>query len=204
MSFDWLKNLKFKEERPVKPVASKNPEGLTLRVFLTSGRVFPSQELVDRFKLEYGVEGECGIDFFTAHNWGIYPKSQPNALFLTFVPRTEPKIDLFATRRSEETKVIDQAPVSRDLVEAIKQVYPSAVTNDTPFLDLTIREEDGITTEDGLYFIPKSVARGEKKGQLVAQRRENIVLYPASVQVITDTEVVVQDDLIHQLNAPTV
>lgn len=205
MSFEWLKGLKFKEERPTRATASKTPEGLSLRVY-AGGRVIPSQALIDRFKLEYGIAGECGIDFFTAHNWGAYPKDQPNALFLAFVPRTEPKIDLFATRRSEETKVIDQAPVSKELVAAIKEVYPKAWEEETSFIDITINEDYAVTTEDGLYFIPKLVARGERKGQMQAQRRENITLYPVSVQVNTemDSDTVVQDDLVHRINEPTV
>lgn len=205
MSFDFLKSIRFKEETPAeKPSVGKNPEGLALRVF-TNGKVFPSPQLVEKFKLEYGVEGECGIDFFTAHNWGIYPKTSPNIIFIAFTPRTQPKIDLFSIRRNGTTSVMDQAPSSPELLEAIKLVQPSTDLVANKFVDLVV-EDIAVQPEDGICYMPKTVVRGERKGQLEAFRRENVTLYPVRIVVATTTvenasDDVEQEDLVSTLNS---
>lgn len=201
MSFDFLKNIRFKETtpEPTPRKVTKNPEGLTLRVY-RNGRVYPSQQLVEKFNLEYNVNAEGkltgnGIDFFSAHNWGPYPKDMPNLIFLAFVPRNNPKVDLFLTRRTEKTSVLTQAPVSTELWNTIMTIYPHL--EDASYIDLTISEDQVVVTEDNIYNLPKVVSRGENKGTAQYVRRENIALFPAVVNAATND---VEQELTQEIN----
>lgn len=185
--FDFLKTITIKETVAVKEVrkTTKNPEGFCLRVY-SNGKVYPSEALVKEFNLEYG-ENSNGLDFVEAHKWGAYPKDRPNLIFVTPVNRTEPKIDLFGTKRSEETSVLTQGVANMDLWEAAVRIYGTPAEDN--FIDIMVDVDTPIKTEDGIFYLPKTVARGDKKGTTTVVRRENIVLYPAFPKVmVTATE----------------
>jgi hypothetical protein len=187
MSYNFLKNLVIKEIVPTRKL-TKTPEGVSLRVY-PSGRVFPSTELVRLFGLEYDAtnkEAGNGIDFFEAHAWGAYPKDQPNTIFVAAVPRTEAKIDLFDSRRSE-TSVIEQGPINKDLWTLITKLDPTAAT--AKAVDLQVIVDAAFNTTDGIYYVPKVITRGERKGQATTIRRENITLYPLSILVPVEASV---------------
>lgn len=206
--FEFLKNLKVKESISAPaPKVTRSPEGLSLRVF-PSGKVYPSVALIDKFKLEYGVSGECGIDFFSSRDWPAYPKEAPGVVFITFVPRGEPKIDLFASRRSEDTSVLTQGPVADGLYEMVletygkKQGFSEEELKSKPYIDIYVMENFALNTENGIYLLPKKIMRGERKGEAQYLRRENITLYPLSLTVETKAEpaaAIEQTDLLAEI-----
>lgn len=201
MSFNFLKNIKFKEDLPSnkKTVGASAPTGLTLRVY-ASGRVYPSPELVAKFNLEYQPDdGGNGMDYFQSKDWKPYPSNVPATVLVAFTPRTEPKISLFGSRRGETTSVLTQGPECKELWKMLVDTYGAEVPKDAAFVDITVFEEFGIKTEDGIFLIPKTVARGEKKGELTYQRRENITLYPLGLNVGDRPNDVVQEDLLQAI-----
>jgi hypothetical protein len=196
MSFDFFKNLKITEEpKPTRRV-TKTPEGLTLRVY-PSGKVYPSKQLVELLNLEYGATPEDGngLDFFEANAWGAYKKlGGPNTILVAAVSRKNAKIDLFATRRTD-VSVLEQGPICKELWDLAVKLNPT--WKDAEVIDLTVMTSYPITSEDGIYHIPKAITRGERKGEVKVERRENITLYPLSVLVTEEASKeadVVQDE----------
>jgi hypothetical protein len=190
--FDFLKSLKLVEETTTKTTSSDPGEGLILRVF-ANGRVKPSKALVEAFKLEYGVDGDCGMDFFSSNDWSTYPKTEKPVIFSAFVPRTEKKISLFGSYRLVEPEkrisIFSQNVKTPELWELIKSTY---AINEALYVDLVVNTELGVKTENGIYNIPKRVAKGEKKGQATYVRRENIILYPLIPVALTESKEVEQ------------
>jgi hypothetical protein len=206
--YDFLKSLKLKETTTTdKPKTEKTPEILGLRVF-KNGRIYPSKALVERFKLEYGVRGECGIDFFSSGDWTLYPKDQAPVIFVAFVPREESKISLFSSYKKTETtekpSVLTQGPKAPELLELVKTTYKR---DDVLFIDLAVDVNIPVTTLNGIYNIPKTIARGPKKGTATYIRRENVVLYPLvpvellSTPDTTPAKEIDQTDVIETLNS---
>lgn len=178
-AFDFLKNITFKENLGVKLNMDKNPTGLKLRLF-KNGRVYPSEELVTRFKLEYGVEGGNAIDYFNTKEWGPYPKDAPEAVVIGFSPRTEAKLDLFGytrKKKGEEASIMQQGPEAVGLWELIVNTYKLTDIDNWPYIDLEVNMDIPIKTEDSIYLLPKKVSRGKNIGKLTYQRRENINLF---------------------------
>ena len=78
-NFDFLKNVTLTVPETSAKTTSKvdkNPTGMKLRVY-ASGRVYPSQELVDALNLEYcSKESDSvnnGLDVFKSIDWGMFP-----------------------------------------------------------------------------------------------------------------------------------
>ena len=119
MNFDFLKNVqlsvpetKTKAEKPGRTAAPKNPEGLTLRVF-ANGKIYPSQELVNIFELEYPDKSDgvpnFGLDVFKSTDWGMFPVNAPQKyIFIAPVLKDSPKVDLFGSVKYNE----DGTPVN--------------------------------------------------------------------------------------------
>lgn len=190
MDFNFLKEIKLVNYTPAeKGKTSKNPTGLALRIY-ANGKAYPSLDLVKEFNLEYG-ENTYGLDIFDAHSWGLYPKDQPNVMFVTPVKRSEPKIDLFGTRRSEETSVVDQGPNADWVIEMASRVVGHPLDG-IEYIDLVLDTTVPVVTPDNIYYIPKTVARGEKKGTVTVVRRENLHLFPAEV-IVKLTEAVEEE-----------
>lgn len=202
--YDFLKSLKLKEETTDKSKTEKNPSHLGIRIF-ANGKVFPSKELVEKFKLQYGVSGECGIDFFSSKDWKPYPAGQPPIVLVAFVPRTAKKLSLFARTRSTsqtetKTDVLTQGTKSPELLELIRETYKPETSI---FYDLVIDTDLALNTEDGIYLIPKTYIKGKDAGKPTYERRENITLYPLIPTNLIDspsTEVE-QVDRIAELNS---
>lgn len=195
MNFDFLKNVqlsvpenKAKAEKPGRTAVAKTPEGLTLRVF-ANGKIYPSQELVDRFDLEYQRKDSLlsgnGLDVFKSTDWGMFPVDAPQKyIFIAPVLKDSPKVDLFGSVKYNE----DGAPVNsvmeqgggtfgEQLLEMISEVYGITLEKGS-FLDLEVKADVVVKSPNDVYFIPKTVARGEKKGQITVVRRENITVMP--------------------------
>jgi hypothetical protein len=190
MGFDFLKTIKLQDTKQVvSRKVTKTPEGMALRVY-ANGRVFPAAKLTETFNLEYG-EDTFGLDYLEAHAWGAYPKDQPNVLFISPINRKEPKIDLFGTRRTPDTSVLTQGPLDKGLWDLVVKIFPEAKGH--IYVDLMVHG-DGVTTEDGIYYLPKTVSRGDRKGTVTTVRRENIALFPVTCElgpevVVKETEI---------------
>ena len=197
MSFnlDFLTNVqlnvpenKVKAEKPGRTAVTKNPEGLTLRVF-SNGKIYPSQDLVTLLNLEYTTKDTAtnnnGLDIFKSTDWGMFPVDAPQKyIFIAPVPKDSPKVDLFGqVGYSEEGRpknsVMEQGGGSfgEQMLEMISEVYGITLEKGS-FLDLEVKSEVVVKSPNDVYFIPKTVARGEKKGQITVVRRENISVMP--------------------------
>lgn len=130
----------------------------------------------------------------------------PRLLLGYVINQDKPKVELFAGTRYDKTtgepinSVMEQGTVVADetlelIATALGFVETEAIneteTNKTAFENLLngrryvdfqlIREAAGIpalTMPDGIYNIPKSIDRGERKGEMTTVRRERIVVIP--------------------------
>lgn len=179
--FSFLSNIKFKEDITEGVIPRlKLPTGPRLRVY-SNGKIFPSVELMKFANLEYkyGTNEGCGIDFFKSTDWKPYPADSPQAIIISFIPRTEKKIDLFAGVKSDGKSVLKHGPKSEQLLNCINEIFPAAFGKEK-YIDLVIDISTPIKTEDGIYNIPKLFKKGENKNKATYTRRENITLYPAA------------------------
>ena len=195
MNFDFLKNVqlsvpetKTKAEKPGRTAVPKNPEGLTLRVF-ANGKIYPSQELVNTFDLEYPCRDidavNFGLDVFKSTDWGMFPVNAPQKyIFIAPVLKDSSKVDLFGSVKYTEdgkpvNSVMEQGggTFGEQLLEMITEVYGITLEKGS-FLDLEVKTDVVVKSPNDVYFIPKTVARGEKKGQITVVRRENITVMP--------------------------
>jgi hypothetical protein len=129
--FDFLANVVINDQEEVVakvrkggPRKERNPEGLAIRLF-RDGSVFPSQELVDKFNLEYvpailkerkpvgepkegeeqkyqnvfEIEGEpgFGFDVIDTKLFSVFQIPGKRLLLISAVDRSQPKIDLFGS-----------------------------------------------------------------------------------------------------------
>lgn len=223
MNFDFLKNVqlsvpetKTKSEKPGRTAVTKNPEGLTIRVF-ANGKIYPSQELVNKFDLEYKVYDSIlkgfGLDVFKSTDWGMFPVDAPQKyIFIAPVLKDSPKVDLFGSVKYNEdgtpvNSVMEQGggTFGEQLLEMILEVYGITLEKGS-FLDLEVKADVVVKSPNDVYFIPKTVARGEKKGQITVIRRENITVMPLvpcveitnildNVEEVSDEEVQEQEVL---------
>lgn len=184
--FDHLKNLVVNDLKTVKStttrIKERNPKGLAVRLY-ANGEVYPSEELVNHFDLNYyqkGSQSGAGFDVIDSVTWEPVA-SQPRMILFGVVSKTAPKVDLFfRTRYAEDgsplTSVLNQGTPSAKLLQlAIEMEY---LKPGMKFVDLYILTTYPITTGNGIALIPKSVERGEEKGKPTYERREDSVFYP--------------------------
>lgn len=137
INFDFLAGLEpVTIEKQVKEKVSrvipKNPEGMKLRIF-KDGSVYPSQELVDAFDLEYQVKGfdqfnQMGFDVFSSSNWGQMQKGVTPFVCIVAVPKSEAKLDLFKSVDYNEDgtpkkSVLNQGSKRPEIIEMLREVY---------------------------------------------------------------------------------
>lgn len=195
MSLDFLKKISLQSNAVVKsPIArtksnvAKTPENADLRVFRNGG-VYPSAALVAACNLQYvGKDVEekgNGFDIFSSKSF-LNTAHLPDAfLFIALVPKNAGKVDLFASTTYNEdntakSDVLTQGAVTfgLELLEMIKTVYGVELKEGQSFIDLKIMKDSPSNTDDNIYWIPKTVNRGPKKGEVTLERRENLDLYP--------------------------
>ena len=192
MNFDFLKNVELNvpetKVTSVRSTANKNPEGMCIRVF-ASGKIYPSQELVDQFSLEYVAKDSevvsNGLDVFKSVDWPMFPVNAPDKfIFVAPVPKNSPKVDLFGQVGYDEegnpkNSVLEQGGGSfgAQLVEMLEQIY-GIVIEKGKYVDLEVKTDITVTSPNGIYYVPKTVTRGEKKGELSVVRREDILVMP--------------------------
>jgi hypothetical protein len=160
----------------------KNPTGMTVRVY-ANGEVYPSKELVEKYKLEYvnkeSTEKANGIDVVDSTEWTPMA-TQPRMILFGITPKTEPKVDLFGSCKfnddgSPKSSVMTQGAASEELLNLTRSL--GFLTPEQKYVDLVLLEQYPINTKDGLAYIPKTVSRGPKKGEKDYERRENVTFY---------------------------
>lgn len=202
MDLSFLQNVEVAVVEEAKTTTKSSyglPTGNAIRVY-ASGKVFPSLDLVAKYNLEYtkkdAENSGNGFDIFKSTNWGGFPVNAPQTyLFIAAVPKTMPKVDLFSSCGYDKETGEPIASVTKqgrgsfgkELVELVKEVFGTEIEKGS-FVDLTIEDSVKVEAPNGLYFIPKTITRGEKKGQMDAVRRENLTVNPL-VLVTSDEEV---------------
>ncbi len=184
MDYNFLRNVTLVDTGRLRQPKEKNPTGIAVRVF-ASGEVYPSQELVDKYNLEYlnkDVEGNFGIDIVDSINW-TPTATFPRMIMFGFTPKKEAKVDLFGSCRwnddgTPKSTVLTQGAKSEVLLDLVRQM--GYLNDEQKYVDLQIVEEFPVKTENGIAYIPKIMERGEKKGEQTYERRENVTFYPVN------------------------
>jgi hypothetical protein len=182
MDYSFLSNLTLVDTGRMRQPKEKNPAGMTVRVY-ANGEVYPSKELVEKYKLEYvnreSTEKANGIDVVDSTEWTPMA-TQPRMILFGITPKTEPKVDLFGSCKfnddgSPKSSVMTQGAASEELLNLTRSL--GFLTPEQKYVDLVLLEQYPINTKDGLAYIPKTVSRGPKKGEKDYERRENVTFY---------------------------
>jgi len=200
--FNLFKSLVLVDTERLRNPKATNPTGETIRV-MSNGAVYPSQELVEKYNLEYKSEGARdpgnGIDVIDSADWDKF-KDLPRAILMSVVPKNEPKIELFSScRRTEEgtpmSSVMNQGTKSALLLKLVTDL--GYLTSEQKYCDLALLTEFPITAQDGILHVPKVVERGERKGEKTYVRRENITFYPTTtVEELAELTTVSPDEVV--------
>lgn len=183
MDYSFLKNLTLVDTGRLKQPKTKNPTGLTVRVF-ADGSIYPSQALTDKFNLEYthatNPNQGNGLDIVDTAEWNIFA-GQPRIIMFGITDKSNPKVDLFASCRHNDdgtpkSSVMTQGSVNTYLLDLVKEC--GWLTENQKYVDLKVMEEHPFKTADGLAFIPKTIVKGAKAGDKTYSRRENATFYP--------------------------
>lgn len=164
---------------------NKNPLTADIRVF-RNGSVYPSKAAVEQLNLAYtsrGMSQGNALDVIDSRDWPQYPATAPQqAVFIAVIPKSAPKTDLFGfTKYNEDntplSDVLTQGSSSfgKELLELLADVYETTVESmfhGENFVDLVITQ-DKLPASNGIYWFPKAIARGPKKGEIEMIRREN-------------------------------
>lgn len=203
MNYNFFKNLTLIDTGRTKTPKTKNPEGLTIRVN-NDGSVYPSQELVDRFNLQYTSKENTlkgnGFDVIDSSQWKVF-ENAPRLIVLGTADKSQPKVDLFASCKFNEdgtpkANVMTQGSLSIILLDLVREL--GYMNEDQKYVDLRIVDEHPVNMEDGLAYIPKTFERGEKKGQQDYMKRENstfFVLEPLEMNNVVTT-VIAENELV--------
>lgn len=212
MSLSFLKTIKVEEAAAPKRGGggARKPWNPLLPFAIRlwkSGAIFPSQQLTERFDLEYRDKPPADKEAAKAHVAGIgfdvfasadskqFTAEQP-LVWISPVEKSQPKVDLFGSTGWDEegkplTSVMDQGATTfgkNILLPLILTTYGITI-NDEGFIDLVLlgRDEEEaqepFTLPNGkhLAYMPKRVSRGEAIGELTYAKRESpmvFVLYP--------------------------
>ena len=170
-------------------------EGTVIRVW-ANGNIFPSPELVKELNLEYGSSaiqaGGNGLDVFAFSKLPNAPQIAQDCIMISAVAKTAPKVDLFGSCKYDElgqpkSSVLTQGggTFGEELIAMIKEVYGIEIPKGT-YLDLEVKLDISPKVSP-IVYLPKTIDRGPKKGQLDVARRENITIYPL-VPIVSDQE----------------
>lgn len=186
----FLQNIQVvADEQPRKRGNRKewNPsEGLTIRLW-KSGEVFPSQELVEKFNLEFknrltdedlaaikaGTISKPnpgnGFDVVDTEDFPSF-KSPQRLLIIAPVPKDQLKVDMFGTVSYTDTmtpisSVMDQgaATFGKDfLIPTLKEVYDIDLNDENPYVDLIFVGKEGPDSPEP-FFADKDIVFFPKK-----------------------------------------
>lgn len=202
MGLDFLKSISLSEtpvtQRTGRVAMNKHPEnGAQLRLF-HDGSIYPSQELVDTYNLEYTAkeskEVTYGFDIIDTNNFPNYPKDKQRLVFVALTPKSNPKVDLFGSVGYNEdgsikNSVMDQGSntTGKWLITLLEEVYNVTLFPEgIKYVDLVINTEFGLTTPNNIYHFPKVVSRGDKKGEISFVRRTDTTLWPLTIATLED------------------
>lgn len=210
MSLDFLKQIKVEDVAlPTKTGGGRRKEWNptitnAIRVW-KDGSIFPSQQLVERFSLEYGskpVEVEKGgpknkvsgnaFDIFESSNFPTLNTANQNLIILNVTPKHVGKTDAFGSTSYNEdgtpkTSVMDQgsATFGKDnLLPMLNKIY-GIEPGDKGFIDLVLLGTDGISAQvpfelpngKRVCMVPKEISRGNKAGEMTYARRESPIMF---------------------------
>lgn len=188
----------------------RNPAAADIRVF-SNGAAYPSATFVKRFNLEYTSIGEVvgnGFDVFYSKEFGNTAGDPNKFIMIAPVAKDSSKVDLFATTRYEDQKpissIMDQGTPNPWLISLLENAYGIQIPKGE-YVDLTLVKEEGLSAKlqsatNGVYYVPKAIVRGAKKGEPSYVRRENLDIYVLAPQAVLQTE----DKLVALANSKTV
>lgn len=211
MDLSFLKNVEVKEVAPKMRAERIKLEkfpvpGAHFRVY-KNGRIFTDPDIADQYNLNHGPKEEIvipgkdtaedkvklvksgnGLDIFSSENWQMIATPEP-MLFIAIVPRAgNPKIDVYGStsydNAGEPTRNIDTNTISSFgktfLVPKLEELYDIDFEKND-FVDLVMNTEYAIEAPRGVFSIPKTVSRGESKGELTFLTRKDITVFPLTV-----------------------
>jgi len=202
MDFSFLKNTTLNKVEDINSTntttstkkVERNPtNGASLRLF-KDGSIYPSQQCVDKYNLEYfntssefgNTTGHYGFDIIDSRKWSQYPQDAQPVVFIAAVPKKSGLVDLFASAKLENTSVMTQGSKTfgAELITMLQEVYNVEDLFATQkYVDLQIVEDVTLPSLDGIYNVPKVVGKGADKGQATTKRRENITVNPLTLFV---------------------
>ena len=235
MDLSFLKNVEVKEvavkAKADRIKLEKFPiEGADFRVY-KNGRIFTSEKTATEFNLEFMPKEEIiipgkdtdddktkevptgnGLDIFSSENWQMIATPEP-ILFIAVVPRNgNAKIDVYGSCTYEEDgtpkRSINNNTVStfgRDvLVPQLETLY-GVNFEEVDYVDLVMNVEYAIEAPRGVFSIPKTVSRGDNKGDLVFLTRKDITVFPLTVfEKVVDVNQVDLEDSIEEVKSADV
>ncbi len=178
------------------PRKERNPQGLAIRVF-RDGSIYPSQELVDTFSLEYAgkdVEHGYGFDVVDSKLYTLFQHLPKRMLFISPVKKSAGKVDIFGSVGYEETGVPKSSVMEQgsktygqsDLIPMLEEVYGLKLgkeEGELEFVDLVFLANPSnnqpwtLPAGRSVTHVPKKVSRGEAKGSVTTVRREEPKFY---------------------------
>jgi hypothetical protein len=213
MNFDFLNNITLEAvetKKTTKKVTVKlPPNNVDLRVF-ANGKIFPSEAFAKRYDLDFSprvsvtnqedgsvktvVQG-CGLDIFQSADWHMWPKDAPALLFAAVVPKSQPKVALWGSCQYDEEGAPKSSIMTQGtntfsktiLLDYLKDVL-NVVWEATEFVDLKMADTEVPSPNDsGVFYLPKTVSSGNRKGEPDAVRREGISIFPLVLVEKEDT-----------------
>lgn len=191
--FNFLSNQALADNTSVKPAAAtaasrgvqRNPTDADLRLF-RNGAIYPSLALIEKDQLTYlakEAEGDAfGYDVTDSRKFINTQGWEKAVIFISKIEKSAAKVDLFGRCTYDEngapSDVATQGATTfgKDLLETLKEVYGYEIPEGESFVDLKIVEDFNFTTADNIYYLPKPIARGPRKGEIELARRENLKL----------------------------
>lgn len=212
----------FVTSRTTRSAVDRNPEGSQIRLF-KNGAIYPSKELVETYSLEYQPKdsetASFGFDIMSSKSFPNTAHLDQVFLILAVVAKNLPKVDVFGSTKyysaedvtklaAEGTEVVEGQPKSSvidqgnttfgkdGLIPMLKEVYGFEFSGDQKFIDLTIVVDQPLKTNDGNYFIPKPISRGEKKGEMEVVVRKDINMFPLVLSSALSEEVDTKEEAV--------
>jgi hypothetical protein len=202
MDLGFLKDVKLevvkKAASVTRTTTPKLPVDADLRVF-GSGRVYPSAAFAEEYKLEFlpketleGADAPTvvvgnGLDIFSSKKWGMIMGKLPQELvFVAAVAKSLPKVDMWASTKYEVETNTPKASVflqgastfsKNVLVDMLADVYGIS-WGQVEYVDFSVSRENVISSENGIYHLPKIVSTGKHAGEDTYVRRENLTICP--------------------------
>jgi hypothetical protein len=204
MNFDFLSNITLEapevKEKTVKTAKAKLPsDEVDLRVY-ANGKIYPSNAFAEKYRLDFAPRLEMtkengstelivagnGLDIFQSSDWHSWPKEAPSLLFAVVVPKSEPKVDLWGSCKYDDkgepkSSILTQGTNTfskNTLVEYLATTL-GVVWEATEFVDLKMADVSVPSPNNsGVFYLPKTVTSGPRKGEPDAVRRENVSIFP--------------------------